>query len=165
MFVAHDVSFDVPFVTARPRLMNLLAGRALTSVSRAAYDKGLARTSSGRLPSPAPLMRVRSLQPSESTDRMTTGLRWEASGPSAGLFPVLDADVTLAADGRAGSRLALAGVYRVPFVDLSDDPDAAVTGRVADTTIRALLYAIVGQLIRSGSGWPSGSFPASADVL
>ena len=110
-------------------------------------------------------MRVRSLQPSESTDRVTAGLRWEASGPSAGLFPVLDADVTLAADGRVGSRLALAGVYRVPFVDLSADPDAAVTGRVAETTIRALLYAIVGQLIRSGSGWPSGSFPASADVL
>ena len=164
MFVAHDVSFDVPFVTARPRLMNLLAGRVLTSVSRAAYDKGLARTSSGRLPSPAPLMRVRSLQPSERTDRVTTGLRWEASGPPAGLFPVLDADVTLAADGRVGSRLALAGIYRVPFVDLNDDPDATVTGRMADTTIRALLHAIAGHLSRSGSGCPSDSFPAPAGV-
>ena len=114
MFVAHDVSFDVPFVTARPRLMNLLAGRVLTSVSRAAYDKGLARTSSGRLPSPAPLMRVRSLQPSESTDRVTTGLRWEASGPPAGLFPVLDADVTLAADGRVGSQAGAGGRLPCP---------------------------------------------------
>ena len=164
MFVAHDVLFDVPFVTARPRLVDLLGGHVLTSLSRAAYDKGLAHTSSGRLPSPARLMRVRSLQPSQSTDRVTAGLRWEASGLSAGLFPVLDADVTLAADGRVGSLLALAGIYRVPFVDLSDGPDATVTGRVADTTIRVLLHAIAGHLSRSGSGCPSDNVPAPADV-
>jgi hypothetical protein len=165
MFVAHDVACGVSFVTARPRLIDLLAGRGLASASQAAYDEGLAGTASGRLPGPAPLMRVRALQPSQSADRVTAGLRWEARGPSAGLFPVLDADVTLAPDGRVSSRLGLAGVYRSPFVDLTGSPGAAVTGRVADTTIRVLLHAIAGYLSGSGSGCPPGGCPASADAL
>ena len=148
MFVAHDVAFGVPFAMARPRLLDLLASRALASASRAAYDEGLATSppagpgSGSGLPSPARLMRVR----------------------STGLFPVLDADVTLAPDGRVGSRLELAGVYRVPFVSLNDDPGSAITGRAADTTVRALLHAMAGYLSGSGTGWPSGSFPASADA-
>ena len=167
MFVAHDVAFGVPFATARPRLTDLLASRALASASRAAYDEGLASTPAGPgsgLPSPARLMRVRLLPPAHSVDRVTAGLRWEAAGPSTGLFPVLDADVTLAPDGRVGSRLELAGVYRVPFVSLNDDPGSAITGRAADTTVRALLHAMAGYLSGSGTGWPSGSFPASADA-
>ena len=110
-------------------------------------------------------MRVRSLRPAHGADRVTAGLRWEATGPPAGLFPVLDADVTLAPAGRVGSRLALAGVYRFPFVDLNDDPGSAITGRMADTTVRALLHAMAGYLSGSGAGWPSGGFPASADAL
>ena len=164
MFVAHDVAFGVPFATARPRLMDLLASRALVSASLAAYDEGLARAGPG-LASPGRLMRVRSLQPAYGEDRVTAGLRWEATGPPAGLFPVLDADVTLAPADRVGSRLELVGVYRFPFVDLHDDPGSAITGRLADTTVRALLHAMAGYLSGSGTGWPSGGFPASADAL
>ena len=164
MFVAHDVAFGVPFATARPRLTDLLASRALVSASLAAYDEGLAHAGPG-LPSPGRLMRVRSLQPAYGEARVTAGLRWEAAGPAAGLFPVLDADVTLAPADRVGSRLELAGVYRFPFVDLHDDPGSAITGRLADTTVRALLHAMAGYLSGSGAGWPSGGFPASADVL
>ena len=40
MFVANDVELGVPFVTARPRLMELIAGRALADASRAAFDEG-----------------------------------------------------------------------------------------------------------------------------
>ena len=43
MFVANDVELGVPFVTARPRLMELIAGRALADASRAAFDEGLAQ--------------------------------------------------------------------------------------------------------------------------
>ena len=39
----------------------------------------------------------------------------------------------------------------------------AMTGRVADTTVRALLHAIGEPAERIRPGCPSGSFPASAD--
>ena len=58
-------------------------------------------------------MRVRSLQPAYGEARVTAGLRWEAAGPAAGLFPVLDADVTLAPADRVGQQ-AGAG-RRLPF--------------------------------------------------
>ena len=41
-------------------------------------------------------------------------LRWEATGAGGRLFPVLDADLTLAPDGE-GTVLPLAGSYRPPL--------------------------------------------------
>ena len=134
MFVATDIEFGVPFVTARPRLMELIAGRALADASRAAFDEGLAHLAHlaqpGR-PSPARLMRVQSLPPAHSQDRVTAALRWEAIGAPGGLFPVLDADLTLTPASAQATRMSLAGVYRPPFGYLNIDLDPATTGQVA----------------------------------
>ncbi len=162
MFVAHDVEIGVPFSMARSRLMELIAGRALAEASRAAYGEGLASLP-GRPASaqavPARLMRIRCLEPVQGADQMTAGLRWEAAGAPGGLFPVLDADLTLVAIGPQASRLSLAGVYRLPA---SDDLDPATAGQAADTTVRALLGAVAAYL--SAAGFPAARQPRAAEA-
>ena len=142
MFVARDVLLDVAFELARPRLVTLAGSRALVDASQVAYQEGLARPvrsspvrsgpagpgpagpgSAGpgggpAQPSPGPqLARVRSLAPVERADTVTVGLRWEARGVSAGLFPVLDADITLAAASEQTTTLTLSGVFRATSED------------------------------------------------
>ena len=157
MFVAHDVELGVPFFAARPRLMELIAGRSLADASRAAYGEGLAclPRPGPAGPAPARLMRIRALRPAHAADRVTTGLRWEAPGAPGALFPVLDADLTLVPVSPQASRLSLAGVYRLPSAGWDDD--LVTVGRVAGITIRALL--------RSAAAHLSGSAAAADDDL
>ena len=167
MFVANDVELGVPFVTARPRLMELIAGRALADASRAAFDEGLAELAhqaQPAQPSPARLMRVRSLRPAHSPDRVTAALRWEAIGAPGGLFPVLDADLTLTPTSPRATRMSLAGVYRPPVGYLNTDLDPAATGRVAGTTVRALLRAAAVYLAGPGVNGATGSLPRAAEA-
>jgi hypothetical protein len=174
MFVVHDVLLDVTFGVARPRLVSLASTRALVDASRAAYQEGLTsqsrasandgcpgsageiRTGPGARPG-VQLARVRFLPPVERADSTTVGMRWEASGVAVGLYPVLDADITLAAAGERTTMLTLSGVYRAPCEHpgpaLLSAPISAVAGAparppggppaapglVADVAVRALL--------------------------
>lgn len=158
MFVAHDVLLDVPFGVARPRLVALTSGSALADASRAAYAEGLAGQP-GVAPGPgasAGLARVRVLPPAEHRDSITVGLRWETTGEVAGLFPVLDADITLAAAGEHTATLTVSGVYRSPYGQprpalltapvlhraagpATHPPGPPGRGPVADVAVRALL--------------------------
>jgi hypothetical protein len=63
-------------------------------------------------------------------------LRWEATGPGSGLFPALDADVTVAADANQTTIIVLTGVYRPPLGDFGAMIDRAILSRVASATIR-----------------------------
>jgi hypothetical protein len=170
MFVANDVELGVPFVTARPRLVELIVGRALADASRAAFDEGLAQLAQPAdlvqpdRPSPARLMRVRSLRPAHGPDRVTAALRWEAIGAPGGLFPVLDADLTLTPTSPQATRMSLAGVYRPPFGYLNIELDPATTGRVAGTTVRALLRAAAVYLAGPGANGATGSLPRAAEA-
>ena len=55
------------------------------------------------MPVAAKLVRVRVLDPVYRGDVMTVGLRWEATGPAGGLFPVLDADIAISPGGQEGT--------------------------------------------------------------
>ncbi len=112
MFVAHDVLLDVSFDVARPRLVSLTSGRALVDASRAAFQEGLASQPGAERGTE--LTRVQFLPPVERRDSITIGLRWETTGTVTGLFPALDADITLAAAGEHTATLTLSGVYRPP---------------------------------------------------
>ena len=164
MFVAHDVLLDVPFGVARPRLVSLASSRAFVDASRAAYQEGLSSLIRAEAPGPpgiaARLARVRFLPPVERADTITVGLRWEASGISAGLFPVLDADITLAAASEQTTALTLSGVYR-PTGDGADPPGAPVPGNgdtaspaaqglMAEVAVRSLLRYAADYLTGSG---------------
>ena len=58
-------------------------------------------------------------------------LRWETAGPGGGLFPALDADITLTPAGDPASLLKLAGAYRPPLRALGAGLDRAIMHRVA----------------------------------
>ena len=63
-------------------------------------------------PAAATLVRVCFLDPGYRGEVMTAGLRWPAAGAAGGLFPVLDANITIAPAGDGAARLAVAGAYR-----------------------------------------------------
>src|ERR1700742_4975047 len=114
MFVAHDVLLDIAFGVARPRLVSLASSRAFVDASRAAYQEGMVSLiRAGAASSPAAfeptsrLVQVRCLPPVERAHTTTSGLRWEPSDLSAGLSPVLDADITLAAASEQTTTLPL----------------------------------------------------------
>jgi hypothetical protein len=157
MFVVHDVLLDVAFGVARPRLVSLASSRAFVDASRAAYEEGLTsliRTGPALAEAAEPrLARVKFLPPVERPDTTTVGLRWEASGSAPGLFPVLDADITLAVASEHTSTLTLSGVYR-PASDGAalngtalngaavlgaPVPDETAPGLAADVAVRSLL--------------------------
>lgn len=167
MFVAQDVLLDVTFGVARARLVSLVSDRAFADVSRAAYQEGLDRVGLAGTDGPRPagrLERVRLLPPAERAGTITVGLRWEASGISDGLFPVLDADIALAPASEQTSTLTLSGVYRPPPGQPDTArPDGSPPGPAhADS---ALLAARVSEPARDQRAWrpcPGASPPGPA---
>ena len=161
MFVVHDVLLDVAFSVARPRLVSLASSRALVDASRAAYEEGLTsliRTGPTVVQAAEPrLAQVKFLPPVERPGTTTVGLRWEASGAATGLFPVLDADITLAVASEHTTTLTLSGVYR-PASDGAARhgaarlgapvPDETAPGLVADVAVRSLLRYAAAYLTR-----------------
>jgi hypothetical protein len=135
MFAAHELALEVSFGAAQARLVNLVHGERLIRVGPL-----------GDVPGASKLVRVRFLDPVYRGDAMTLGLRWEATGVTGGLFPVLDADITLMPAGEHTSRLALAGSYRPPLGRLGAGLDRVILNQVATATIRALLHEVAGAL-------------------
>jgi hypothetical protein len=146
MFIGAEVRLDVGFAAAQPRLANLACGGRLRRASDDAYRElgsGVARVGPlGSVPGMSKLVAVRC---SDMTvhERFASGaMRWEATGPGGGLFPVLDADVTLTKVGDHATILAVWGVYRPPFGGLGAGLDRVVLRRIAQATIRTFTHRI-----------------------
>ena len=154
MFVGDEVRLDVGFAVARSRLLRLGEGDALLATSAGAYGPGLTRVG---VAGASKLVWVHARMLSWTNISAVLALRWEAIGPDGGLFPVLDADLTLTAAG-AGAMLTLAGAYRPPLGPLDQAPDRAILNRVAVTTIRNFLLEVAAQLddhpVPNGAGSP-----------
>lgn len=143
MFVGDEVMLDVGSGVARGRLASLIRGSALLTASQEAYRDGLAVAF---LPGPmgavrgmSRLVRVRHQEPVHHHDpAVLVVLRWEAIGPG-GLFPALDADMSLAGAGEATTSLRLEGAYRSPMSAVGTAPDRVIVHRVAAATIRGFL--------------------------
>lgn len=116
MFIADKLVFDVGFPAAQARLANLARPGGLSSASKAAHADELSaviRVSPfDDAAGASKLVRVRYRNPVCRGDVMTLARRWEATGVTGALFPVLDADITLTrplimnptADGWRGRR-------------------------------------------------------------
>ena len=154
MFVGDEVWLDVGFAVARERLTRLGESGALFAPSADAYGPGLTRVGVAGV---SKLVRVQARVLSSMNKSAGLALRWEAIGPGGGLFPVLDADLTLAPAG-AGTMLTLAGAYRPPLGPLGQALDRAILGRVAGATIRNFLLEVAAQLddhpVPNGAGSP-----------
>jgi len=146
MFVSGQVRLVIGFADARARLAELTRAGWLLSASRDAYGSGwsdLAQSASpGSVRGLPGLVTARSLDLAGSGDSAGLALRWEADGPGGQLFPALDADLTLTADGEQATTLALAAVYRLPPGNPGSGLDPAMAQRVARATIGALLDRI-----------------------
>ena len=154
MFVGDEVRLDIGFAAARERLLRLGEGDALLATSAEAYGPGLTRVGVAGV---SKLVRVQARVLSWTDISAGLALRWEAIGPGGGLFPVLDADLTLAPAG-AGTMLTLAGAYRPPLGPLGQALDRAILHRVAVATIRNFLARVAAQLadqpVANGAGSP-----------
>jgi len=143
MFVGDEVRLDVGFAVARERLTRLGDSGALFAPSADVYGPSLARVGPGVV---SKLVRVQVRELSWTEKSGGLALRWEATGAGGKLFPVLDADLTLADFGPRGTLVALAGVYRPPLGALGQALDRAVLHRVAEATIRDFLARVAAEL-------------------
>jgi hypothetical protein len=154
MFVGDEVRLDIGFAAARERLLRLGEGDALLATSAEAYGPGLTRVGVAGV---SKLVRVQARVLSWTDVSAGLALRWEAIGSGSGLFPALDADLTLAPAG-AGTMLTLAGAYRPPLGPLGQALDRAILHRVAIATIRDFLARVAAQLadqpVPNGAGSP-----------
>lgn len=146
MFVRADFILNVPFQVTKLRLANLARGGLLTEVSADAYDAGLVGLMKvgplGDVPGASKLVRVHTRELVVRGDSAVLTLRWDATGPGGGLFPALDADISLTPSGADTSQLTLHGAYRPPLAAFGAGLDRAVLHRVARATARSLLNRI-----------------------
>ncbi len=134
------------FTDAQARLARIVDTGGLTGPSQAAYE-GLMRVGPfGDAPGISKLVWVHVLAPVHRAGTLTAPLRWEATGATSALFPVLDADLLLTADGRHQTRIALSGCYRPPLGWMGTGLDRAVLRHAATATIRALLQSIADRI-------------------
>jgi len=103
MFTSQELIVDARFAAARARLARMVADGGLTEVSRDAYEGALTRLIRvgpfGDTPGVSKQVQVRLIGPVQRDATTAVWLRWEATGPAGGLFPVLDADLLLRSDG------------------------------------------------------------------
>jgi hypothetical protein len=143
VFVGAEVALGISFGAARTGLVRAAGGEWLAAASSDAYGewgKGLARVGPlgpGWGVSRLVEVRFRDLVMHGKSAVLT--LRWEAVGSGGGLFPVLDADITLAPYGESASLLALTGAYRPPLGAVGATMDRLVLRRVAQTTIQGFV--------------------------
>ena len=115
MFVGDELRVEVSFAAAAPRLANLIGGGSLVRASHAAWGEGIARVGPiGPVPAMSKLVRVRFREPVQHGATLVLTLRWEATGASGALFPVLDADIVFVPDGDQATLIGLSGAYRPP---------------------------------------------------
>jgi hypothetical protein len=160
MFLAEEVILGTGPGQAQARFVSLLHGNWLAKASEAAYGEtvtGLLRVGPSGL-AVTKLVQVSFLDPIYRDNTMSVGLRWEVAGAAGGLFPVLDATVTIGPDEEKTARLALAGSYRPPLGRLGAALDTAILHRVATATIRSLLHNMADAITspapaENGSRW------------
>jgi hypothetical protein len=155
MFVGDEVLLNAGFADARAGLTRLTRGRQLLSASDDAYGvwaTGLTRVGALDV---SRLVRVRLHELTESDDVARLAIRWEVAGTGGGLFPALDADLTLLPHGQETTLLTLAGAYRPPLGSLGQVLDRAILHRVAAATVRSFLDRVaVGITSQPGAAEP-----------
>ena len=156
MFVGDEVSVEASFAAASRRLAALIDGNALVRASHGAWGEGLARVGpAGPVPGLSKLVHIQFRELAHRGGVAVLTLRWQAAGPAGGLFPVLDADLTLVPHGENATLLGLAGVYGPPRRPRSGaGPCLAAPGRGRD---RPLALNRIAEAIADAAPDPAGS--------
>ncbi len=151
VFVADETRLAVSFLVACARLVNLTRGSSLVTAAEDAIGDGytgLVRVGpTGTAPGLSRLVTVSFLDPVLAGETAVLGLRWTATGPGGSLFPSLDANITLTADGEQATWLRLAGAYRPPLGALGTRLDAVIMNRVAASTMRSFVRRVAEAIV------------------
>ena len=155
MFIARELTVHAECGLAQARLARIAGAGGLTGSSQAAYQGGLTQLIRvgpfGDTPGTSKLVAVRLLDPVYREDTMRIALRWEATGATGSLFPVLDADISLSPAGEGLTRLALTGSYRHPLGRIGAALDKTILNQVAAATISALLHDVADAVTSPGT--------------
>jgi hypothetical protein len=154
MFVGDEVGLGVSFDVARARLAELARGGWLASVSEDSYGLGVTGLSRVGALGLSREVRVQVRELAERDGSAGLAIRWEVAGPGGGLFPVLDADITVHPAGDDAALLTLAGAYRPPLGALGQALDRAILHRVAAATARNFLTRVAAEI--TGHSGPAG---------
>lgn len=153
VFAVAETVVDIDYPVAEFRLAGLGRSGWLTGASEGAYDSGLVGLLRvgpfGDVPGASKLVRVYVRDLVRRDDSAVLTLRWEVVGAGGGLFPALDADITLSPLPDGTSKLVLNGAYRPPLSVLGAGLDRAILNRVASATVRALLSQIATVLVQA----------------
>lgn len=152
MFIADEIPVPVSAGAAAARLAAMAGAGSLDGISQAAWSDGITRTA--QVPGVSELVHVRHREPVRRGAVTVLTLRWEAAGPDGAVFPVLDADITLAPHGDQATLIGLDGVYRPPAGTPGTAPGEAFLHRIAAATIRALLTQIADVITGSNLSHP-----------
>jgi hypothetical protein len=137
MFAAHQLDLPIGFAAARDKLASLAEDGRLRGASQRSYDGEIDHLL--RVGPVSKLVRISFLAPVYSDGAMSLGLRWEATGITGGLFPLLDANITATRAGERTTSLTLVGSYRPPLGALGASLDKAILNQVGAATMRTLL--------------------------
>ena len=155
MVITQNLIIDAAIAAARVRLARIVRGGGLTEVCGDAYGGAITDMIRigpvGDTPGVSKQVRVRLIGPVRRDAVTTIWMRLQPTGAASGLFPVLDGDLTLTAEGPEQTRLTLNAGYQPPFGRIGAGIDRAVMHRAASATIRALLHSIATALDESGS--------------
>ncbi len=147
MFVSQHVSLPVTPGMAQARLAMLATDGYLGNAARTAYEAGVEQIIRlgpfGNVPWSSKLVRVLFLEPVRRDNIVTIGMRWEATGISGKLFPVLDANIIVVASAADDTAiLMIEGAYRPPFGGVGASLDRVLLNKVATATVLAMLRDI-----------------------
>ncbi len=149
MFVGDEVRAEVSSAVAAARLASHPGRGSVILASHEAWTEVTA--SIGSVPGVAMLADVYIRDPVQRGAITSFALRWVAISVAGPLFPLLDADISLAPDGHDATLIGLAGVYGPP-AGSARTLDQAFLHRVATATVRSFLSRIATALAGPGLG-------------
>ena len=138
MFLTESLTVSVPLAVAQHRLLSFLHVGDLNSVVLAAYSEGATVFTRAGIHSVSKTIAVQSIPAYQRGQVTVVPIRWIATGPIGGAFPVLDANLEMTAmDGQ--TKLEMVGSYRPPLGKVGEAIDRLVLHSVARSTIRSFL--------------------------
>ena len=136
MFITESVALAVPMAVAQHRLLEYLQVGDMDSLASDAYREGARILARAGVRGLSKTVQIQSIPAYQRGSATVVPIRWVATGPWSGAFPVLDANLELAATEN-GTDLIIVGTYRPPFGPLGAAVDRFVMHSVAQATMRS----------------------------
>lgn len=147
--ISDHVLLNVGFATAWERLGNLAGGGLILEASEHAYGEAITglTNAAGSASGASHLAGVGPGDVSEARGMAQLPVRWETTSGDGGLFPALEADLTLAPAGEQNTVFALTGIFRLPPGVVDAGVDREMVCWFAAAAIRVFLARLASALI------------------